>query len=250
MTVPEDPGPASTGGSGVSLHLMHGPFLLVDGARHPIPRDGERLLVLVALRGPVRRRAAARLLWPEADPARAAGNLRSALWRLGASGFGSDGIALVDERGDSLDLDRRVAVDLPLLCARAGELVAGRVQADDLAQLPQVSGALHLLPGWYDDWVAAERERVRSLMLDAIDALSVRLGRAGRGAEAIDAALVAVGADPLRESSQRQLMVAHLGEGNLYEARRAFGRYRELLRTDLGLEPPTYLSRMLELPSP
>ena len=63
-------------------------------------------------------------------------------------------------------------------------------------------------------------------MLSVIDAIAERLRRAGRCAEAIDAALVAVTADPLRDSSQAALITAHLGEGNLCEARRAYAAYR------------------------
>jgi DNA-binding SARP family transcriptional activator len=105
--------------------------------------------------------------------------------------------------------------------------------------------ALDLLPGWYEDWVSMERERLRTVMLDAIDAIAVALRRSGRCAESIDAALLAVTADPLRDSSQSALIIAHLGEGNLCEARRAFAAYRRLLRTELGLEPPERLARLV-----
>ena len=41
-----------------------------------------------------------------------------------------------------------------------------------------------------------------------------------------EAAMFAVGIEPLRESAQRVLIEAHLAEGNLVEARRAFVTYR------------------------
>lgn len=84
-------------------------------------------------------------------------------------------------------------------------------------------------------------------MLAVIDCVSLQLSRAGRCAEAIDAALVAVTADPLRESSQAALITAHLCEGNIAEARRAFAVYRRAVHRELGLEPAERLARLVGL---
>ncbi|MDD9207972.1 bacterial transcriptional activator domain-containing protein, partial [Georgenia sp. 10Sc9-8] len=102
-----------------------------------------------------------------------------------------------------------------------------------------------LLPGWYDDWVIFERERIRQRVLHALEALSCELVRRGRCAEAIEVALDAVGVEPLRESAQRVLIEAHLAEGNLVEARRLYLRYRELVRQELRTEPGTTLTRLV-----
>src|SRR5690242_21218853 len=50
--------------------------------------------------------------------------------------------------------------------------------------------AIDLLPGWYDDWVLMERERVRQRLLHALEALSGQLAQVGRCAEAVDAAMM------------------------------------------------------------
>jgi DNA-binding SARP family transcriptional activator len=227
--------------SGCCLYLLNGPYVLIDGDRRAVPEGSKRLLVLMAIRRCMSRRAAASLLWPAVDPRRAAGNLRSASWRLRCAGIG----LIVDESG-MLRLDARAHVDVELLCRRAHRLTAGTCHSDDLEMLPLAVQALDLLPGWYEDWVSIERERLRTVMLDAIDAIAVQLRQSGRCAEAIDAALVAVTTDPLRDSSQFALITAHLGEGNLCEARRAFVTYRRLLRAELGLEPPERLIRLVE----
>jgi DNA-binding SARP family transcriptional activator len=78
--------------------------------------------------------------------------------------------------------------------------------------------SLELLPGWYDDWVLLERERTRQRLLHALEALSREHRAAGRCAEAVEAALVAVNAEPLRESAHRELLESHLAEGNWVEA--------------------------------
>jgi DNA-binding SARP family transcriptional activator len=215
---------------------------MIDGERRAVPEGSKRLLVLLAIRRYVSRRTAAGVLWPTVEPRRAAGNLRSASWRLRCAG-----IELITDEGGMLRLDSRAAVDIDLLCRSARRLAAGEPRATDLEILPSAVEALDLLPGWYEDWVSMERERVRTIMLDAIDAIAVALRRSGRCAESIDAALVAVTTDPLRDSSQSALITAHLVEGNLCEARRAFAAYRRLLRTELGLEPPERLARLVHV---
>jgi DNA-binding SARP family transcriptional activator len=104
---------------------------------------------------------------------------------------------------------------------------------------------MDLLPGWYDDWVIFERERIRQRLLHALEALSQRLVAAGRWADAVEAAISAVSADPLRESANRVLIEAHLAEGNLVEAHRAYERYRDTVRRELGVEPGERLATLV-----
>jgi DNA-binding SARP family transcriptional activator len=219
-------------GATVNLHLLNGPYALVAGQRHAVPEGSKRLLVLMAIRRCLTRRAVATMLWPGVEPRRAAGNLRSAAWRLRCAGI--DVLVVHDE---VLRVRSDVTIDIELLRARAERLVAGRGIASDLDMLPVAAQAVDLLPGWYEDWVSDERARLHSFMLTAIDALSVQLCRAGRFAEAIDAALVAVTVDPLRRSSHTALIDAHLAEGNIAEAHRAETSYRNLLGAELLAVP-------------
>ncbi len=71
-----------------------------------------------------------------------------------------------------------------------------------------------LLPDWYDDWVLVERERLRQLRLHALERLAERAIGEARYGQAIDIALTAIQADPLRESAHRMLIRAHAAEGN------------------------------------
>jgi DNA-binding SARP family transcriptional activator len=57
--------------------------------------------------------------------------------------------------------------------------------------------------------------------------------------------MVAVNADPLRESAQRELLGAHLAEGNWCEGRRGFEAYSALLRREVGVEPQPELGSLL-----
>jgi DNA-binding SARP family transcriptional activator len=226
------------------LHLFGGPYITLCGQRKEVPEGSKRLLVFVALRRVrVERSCAAGTLWPIGGELRAAGNLRSALWRLRRAG-----IDLIVADKWSLMLSDEVVVDLRVMEEWAARLIAGTATRGDLGIMQWHMDALDLLPGWYDDWALMERERIRQRMLHALEALSRNLAHQGRWAEAVEAALTAVTAEPLRESAQRTLIEAHLAEGNWIEGRRAFDAYQDLLRRELGAEPSADLAALIPVP--
>lgn len=223
------------------LHLLGDPVVTTGTRRIEIPEGSRRLLVFVALhRRPVDRRYAAGVLWPGCGDARAAGNLRSALWRLNGVG-----IPLLVVGKYTLATQPDLVVDAHLLGDWAARLIGGMASPSDLAALPSGIGAFELLPGWCDDWAVAERDRLRQRVLHALEALSRQLVTAGRCAEAVEAALVAVSTDPLRETAQRALIESHLAEGNRIEAHRVLAAYRGLLLREVGAEPEDSLTRLV-----
>lgn len=224
------------------VRLFDGPYVTADGRRREVPEGSKQLLAFVALRRRrVDRRHAAGTLWPGGDEDRAAGNLRSALWRLRRAGID---VLLADKW--SLALRPDVLVDVHLMDEWATRLINGTAPAADLAVPPSWSDGLELLPGWYDDWVLTERERLRQRMLHALEELSRRLASASRFADAVEAAIVAIGAEPLRESAQRVLIEAHVAEGNLSEAHRIWREYRDLVHRELGVDPSGTLLTVLD----
>jgi DNA-binding SARP family transcriptional activator len=231
---------------GTVVHLVGGPFVTVDGRRHEVPEGSKRLLAFVALRrGRVERLHAAGVLWPDGGDGRAAGNLRSALWRLRGAGIE----ALVADKW-TLALRDDVVVDVHRIAEWANRLIAGRPDPGDLALSRLAPEYLDLLPGWYDDWAIADRERLRQRMLHAIEALSRELTAVGRHADAIEAAMLAIHADPLRESAQRVLVEAHLAEGNWAQARHAVLSFRSVIVHELGVEPSPTLTALLHRAPP
>jgi len=231
--------------SGTSaVHLLGGLYVTRNGNRLEVPEGSKRLLAFLCLRrGPVERCHAAGTLWPSVDDRRAAGNLRSALWRL----RGAD-IDVLEADKRLIGLRQGVAVDVYELAEWASRLVARRPARGDLSLRRPLDDALDLLPGCYDDWAIIERERMRQRMLRALEALSRELTAMGRYGEAVDAALTAIVAEPLRESAQRALLEAHLAESNLIEARRDFLAYRNLVRRELGVEPSVELAALVRRP--
>ena len=228
--------------SGITVHLFGGPYVSVDGRRRPVPEGSKRVLALVALRsGRVERRYVAGTLWPLGSDGRAAGNLRSALWRLRAAG-----IDILHHDKWSLSLLDEVRVDIHELEAWADRIIAGSPRPADFDPVRLEPEALDLLPGWYDDWTILERERLRQRVLHALEAQSQLLSEQGRHAEAINTALAAIMAEPLRESAQRTLIEAHLAEDNWVEAQRILHAYRALLDRELGVAPSRELVGLVE----
>ena len=140
---------------------------------------------------------------------------------------------MVEASTTHLRLARDLAVDVHELTALAEGLDSPAGHHD----LEPSALARDLLPDWYEDWVALERERFRQLRLHALEALCARLTAAGRFGAAVQAGLAAVAGEPLRESAHRILIRAHLAEGNPGEAVRQYHLYRRLLAGELALEP-------------
>ena len=181
-----------------------------EGRRLPVPPGGSKLLAYLALHPTgVDRRVAAGVLWPDVEDGRAAGNLRSALWRLQQVGC-----PLVTAEQSWLGLSEGVEVDLTRLEAWATRVLGHSPAAGDLSVDPGPIAELELLPGWYDDWVLAVRARLQLRLLHALEALSRLLRRAGRPAAAVEAMHVAALAEPLRESGQSALIEAHQAAGD------------------------------------
>jgi DNA-binding SARP family transcriptional activator len=226
----------------VCLNLFGGPYATSSGRRVDVPEGSKRLLAFVALSdGTVERRRAAGVIWPTNDDVRAAGNLRSALWRLRGAG-----INLLEADKTSLWLRPGTLVDVDILHKWATRLICGCPRAADLHLTRWHTDSLELLPGWYDDWALFERERIRQQLLHALEALARHLIADGRRAEAVEVAMTAVAIEPLRETAQQVLVETHLAEGNLVEGRRAYRTYRALVLRELGVEPGARLTRLIE----
>ena len=234
------------GKSSLQIALLGGFRFWVSGrdALPTLPGGSQRLLAYLALcEGSVLRSAAAGTLWPEASEEHAHASLRSAISRLTLIAHE----AIVSSYHD-LRLADQVVVDI-----RESRTLAHRLlnpgdaeQGGDLSDRSITALAADLLPDWYDDWALIEAEDWRQLRLHALDALTGRLIASGRYADATSAALVAVRAEPLRETSHAALIRVHLAEGNRAEALAAFERYRALLRAELGLKPSARIHALIK----
>ena len=201
------------GAAQARLRLLGCFELARGGTAERLPLLAQRLAALLAVRGgPVDRSRAAETLSPDVDHPHALANLRTALWRLRGSAHRT-----VRSDGSALRLSPDVAVDL-----RESEGLARRVLHGDIGRDVAMTAAEPLsrdvLPDWDVDWLVFDRERFRELRLHALERLCDRLTEMGEHAEAVECGLLAIEAEPLRESAYRALMRAHISEGNQAQA--------------------------------
>lgn len=196
--------------------------------------------------GVVRRRVdgqgqVAGTLWPDSTDDRARANLRTSLLRLRSLESG-----LVDAGRADVALGPQVLVDVWTLLDRLEQVE--RLQSLDGVGLRAVLATLtgqELLPGWYDDWVLYERERLHQRRIRALEKLAGHLLLRGDTAMAISFAAEAVALEPLLESAVALVMRAHLETGNQSAAVMAFQRYRARLDSELGIPPSRGLVDLL-----
>jgi len=236
---PEAVRPASDGPR-FQLRLLDGFVLERAGRAVSMPHSLCRVVAFLGVRGRCGRAEVAGTLWPEVTEARAQASLRTVLWRLNQLEAtlvtGREALALSD--GVEVDVREFVACARDALRDGAAPLPPSRLTALSLTG--------ELLPGWYEDWVLFERERLRQLQMHALEAVAEQLTQAKRHSEAIEAAMVAVRLEPLRESANRALISAHLAENNVVEAVRKFESFRDELTQELGVEPTPELERLVQ----
>lgn len=197
-------------GQRLTLELLENFRLFVRDREVPVPDGTQRLVALLALKGrPLRRSLVAGTLWPEKSEPRASANLRSSLWRLHGA---SPGVDVVVCHGSSLAVNPHVELDVSAMEQQAWRVLEGAVTRPDQLHVELFSH--ELLPGWYEDWVIAERERLTQLQIRVLEAVVHTCVERGDRARSIDLAMRLVAKDPLREPSQHALVRALVREGS------------------------------------
>lgn len=232
----------------LNLTLLGGFELRCRDVPVPLPLGAQRLLAFLAVqRVPLLRSHVAEALWPESHRRRASANLRSALWRIRQAGHNT-----LDVAGNRLSLTAHATVDVRERAALARELLDRSTESPMRALGSHTASELSadLLRDWYDEWLLLERDRWTQLRLHALEALAEHLLAAGDYSAAVEAALAAVWAEPLRESAHRILVRVYAAEGNLGEAVRQYQRYRQLLHRELRTPPTAQMEELIQALTP
>lgn len=204
-----------------------------------VPFRQQRVIAAAALLGRRPRDLLAGLLWPEASEDHAAQSLRTCLWQIHHRLPG-----LLSPSRYQVCLDPTVATDLQRFRAYQVECSAGREPESVEPALAFVASA-RLLPGWYEDWVVIEQERIDRIRLHLLESLARNRFEAGGYDDAIEAAEAAAQIDPFRESSQRLLVRIHLATGNPATALRTYERFRIRLEREFGVQPTHEMRELL-----
>lgn len=233
-----------------TVTLLGGFGLAAGSTCVPLTAREQRVTALLALHGSQTRARVAGLLWPDTDEHRARQNLRAAVATLARQ---APGLVVSTHLDLTLlaDVDSRafVAAAQDVLAAASGAVDPG----DPGARLAVLATALvgdgplagDLLPGWYDDWVLVEAERLRHLRLHALESLSALLSAREAYGLALEVALAAVALDPLRESAHRAVIEVHASEGNVATALAQHERYRTRLARELQIAPSPRMDALL-----
>ena len=233
----------------MKLGLLGGFELSCGRSVVTLPLGAERLLAFLAInKGPLLRSYVAEALWPESHRRRAGANLRSALWRIRQA----DHNIIISAADNRLSLVPDVVVDLHEQMALARRLLDRGAQPSPKDLDPDMAAALsvELLHDWFDEWLLVERERWNQLRLHALEALAERLLTVDAYSQAVQAALAAVWAEPLRESAHRMLIRIYTAEGNPSEAVIHYQRYRELLHRELKAVPTAQMEDLIRALTP
>lgn len=209
----------------------------VDGVVVEIPsRPAQSLLAYLLFNAGVshRREQLAGLLWPESADESARSNLRHALWRvrrsLEASGASTavtaDDLSVTVKDGPQLRVD---VAQLQATDGSAADVVALRERTEVYAG--------ELLPGFYDEWVILERERMKGIYERTMQQLIDKLIEGQRWADVGEWAERWISVAQSPEPAFRSLMVAAAGRGDVSGVVAAYRRCASALKADLGVEP-------------
>ncbi len=220
------------------LNLLQCFQLWRDGTEIRVASRQQRLIAALAIYGPRPRRYYSGLLWPDRPEARAMESLRTSVYLTSSQVPG-----LLVNDGQVLSLSDRVTIDLHDVVSKVKRLGEFGSELSDDACL----SCLHcgdLLPGWYDDWVFVEQQRLRNVRLRAFLMLARRWIDEGDVHKAVEAAESALELEPLHESAVALLINAELKAGNRARALRTFQAFRTNLAVELGIEPSEHLARV------
>lgn len=201
-------------------------------------RAGQSLfafLVLYAGAGHRRERLAG-MFWPDIPDESARKYLRQELWRIrkplsnplpaDPPFLSADEYTVTFNSGSAHWLDVAQLERVPAPSESTGEMIA---------RVSLYQG--ELLPGFYDDWVAPERDRVQTVYETRMRELLERLISAQQWQTAVTWAekWIALGQTP--EAAFRALMLAYATLGDRGQCAAAYERCVRSLRKDLGVEP-------------
>lgn len=220
----------------VSIHGGDGPEMEV--------RSRSAALLLARLAGapnPLRRESLIDALFPEQDPEAGRARLRQCLYllRQDVASLGLPAEELLPSTRDTLRLAPVAETDVARFCDLLDQATSagpGAGRRDLLTQAVAAYGG-EFLPGHFDDWTLAERERLQERYVGALCDLAEELSRLGDHAAAITRAREAVQVDSLREESHRMLMAAYGEAGRAAEAERHYRELEQLLQEEMGLPP-------------
>ena len=205
----------------------------------PASTHARSLLAFLFLNAPRQypRSVLAALLSPDASEETARRTLNQSLWYIRSS---LPGLLRSDPGSVGLSPEYPLVIDALEFEKQLQQDPADEFQP--LSAIRRLKAAVDLykgdlLDGVYEDWVLADRERLRELYIQALEHLSLALKSMLDYEQALKHALRLVQIDPLRENAHREVMRLHHILGHKEAALKQYEDCRRLLQDELGLEP-------------
>jgi DNA-binding SARP family transcriptional activator len=227
-----------SGARTVRLELLGGFRIVVNGSAmtRPLTIRQQQLLAYLALNagGPVPRQQIAGRLWPESADAQALTNLRREWHHLRETWPEID--ALVDAGTRTFGWRPEASRELDVLDF---EGAAGRGLRGDRKALDEAARLYRgdLLPDCADEWIHADRERLRRQALRALIRLVDLLEQEQAHGDAIERGQQVLRIDPLNEPAWCALMRCHARRGERATALHLYQRCASLLKQELDVQP-------------
>ena len=191
---------------------------------------------------PQRREYIAAQFWPGSSTAQSRTNLRRELHAL-RTGLPAVAGWLAADRGTLLwRSGPGCQLDVADFEAAAGAAATARAAGDDAGFRRAAAEAVRayrgeLLPARYDDWVAAERDRLHRMCLVLLDQLIALDRVAGAYQDAIERARQRIELEPLEEVGYRSLLQVQALAGDRAAALQTYHRCVSVLERELGVGP-------------
>lgn len=220
---------------------------LLGPADFPGPQGQTAFAYLVSERGaPVSRAQLAEVLWPGELPPSWDGAMSAIVSKLrrllGQAGL--DATAALSSAGGCYEcrLPQGTWIDLEVAADSIHEAEAA-LRAGAPARAYGPSAVAHhiarrpFLPWAECRWAEERREKLRSILLRALDCRAEVYLWNHEYPLAVEAARDVVALSPFREAGYRLLMRAHAAAGNVAEALRVYEQCRRLIADELGVPP-------------
>lgn len=94
-----------------------------------------------------------------------------------------------------------------------------------------------LLPDWYDDWILPERERLRTIYINALLKLAQQMRSQSDYPRALAFSRQVLALDPGNEKAHQNIMFCFVATGNRSAALKQYEECERILREDIGVEP-------------
>ena len=186
---------------------------------------------------PFAREKLASLLWGESGDRQARDSLKQALLRLRRALNGVVPDLLISTR-HSVKLDTDAAtVDVVTFEALLSEGTVDALERASSLYRGDLLDGLQCRGAGFEDWLRAERQRLRAMAVEAAAKTMRQLLATGHRERAAAAAQRLLFLDPLHESACRTMMQVHAERGERAQALKLFERLRDRLASELSVTP-------------